>query len=115
MIAEAERIAATLEPALKQVIDTTMEQVAEIEHEALRDARELAQRADRDSQAALERAARLVSSLEALTGTVADVTSALRTDMDDVIDCLQRLREVRIAVPEAANRDAPRADHPYAS
>ena len=103
MIAEAERIAATLEPELKQVIDTTMEQVAEIEDEALRDIRELTQRADRDAQAALDRSARLVGSLETLTRTVAEVTSALRADMDDVIDSLQRLREVRIDVPEAAN------------
>ena len=70
MMPETERIAAALEPELREVIDMTMERVAEIEQETMREARELMASAGQNSQEALDRSSRLVNSVEVLTGTV---------------------------------------------
>lgn len=97
---ETERIAAALEPELRRVIDMTMEQVAEIERETMRGARELMVSAGQNSKEALDRSARLVSSLEAMTGTVSQVTSTLRTEVDDVTAALRGLHELKVELPE---------------
>ena len=65
MMPETERIAAALEPELRRVIDMTMERVAEIEQETMREARELMASAGQNSQEAIDRSSRLVNSLDA--------------------------------------------------
>jgi hypothetical protein len=110
MMPETERIAAALEPALRQVIDMTMERVAEIEQETMRGARELMVSAGQNSQEALDRSSRLVNSLAAMTGTVSEVTSALRTEVDDVTEKLRGLHGLNVELPEEMAGNAPDAE-----
>jgi len=111
MMPETERIAAALEPELRRVIDMTMERVAEIEQETMRGTRELMVSAGQNSQEALDRSSRLVNSLDALTGTVSQVTSALRTEVDDVTESLRGLHGLKVELPEEPSPDPePRSD-----
>jgi hypothetical protein len=111
MMAETERIAAALEPELRRVIDMTMDRVAEIERETMRGARELMASAGQNSKEALDRSSRLVNSLDALTGTVNQVTSALRTEVDDVTESLRGLHGLNVELPKEPSPDPePRAD-----
>ena len=114
MIAETERIAAALEPELREVIDMTMERVAEIEQETMREARELMVSAGQNSQEALDRSSRLVNSLDALTGTVSQVTSALRTEVDDVTESLRGLHGLKVELPEEMAGNASDAEPQHA-
>ena len=100
MMAETERIAAALEPELRRVIDMTMDRVAEIEKETMREARELMVSAGQDSQEAVDRSSRLVHNLDALSGTVSEVTSALRTEVDYVTESLRGLHGLNVKLPE---------------
>ena len=100
MMPETERIAAALEPALREVIDMTMERVAKIEQETMREARELMASAGQNSQEALDHSSRLVSSVEILSDTVAQVTSNLRTEVDDVTASLRGLHGLKVELPE---------------
>ena len=97
---ETERIAAALEPALREVIDMTMERVAKIEQETMREARELMVSAGQNSKEALDRSSRLVNSLDALTGRVTQVTSVLRTEVDEVTESLRGLHGLKVELPE---------------
>jgi hypothetical protein len=100
MMPETERIAAALEPALREVIDMTMERVAKIEQETMREARELMASAGQNSQEALDHSSRLVNRAEVLTGTVARVTSDLRTEVDDVTASLRGLHGLKAELPQ---------------
>lgn len=100
LLAETERIAAALEPQLRQVIDTTMQRVAEIERQTRDEAMQATASTEHASRDALERSSRLVDSLEILTGTVGQVTSRLRAEFDDVTRSLRGLHEARIELPE---------------
>src|SRR5687767_10360107 len=86
MLAETERIAASLEPELRRVIDMTMERVAQIEQETMRGAREQMAASQQNSQEVIDRSSRLGNSAEILTGTVNEMTSALRAEVDEVTD-----------------------------
>jgi hypothetical protein len=97
---ETERIAAALEPALREVIDMTMERVAEIEQETMREARELMASAGQNSKEALDRSSRLVNSVDALTGRVTQVTSVLRTEVDEVTESLRGLHGLKVELPQ---------------
>jgi hypothetical protein len=111
MMPETERIAAALEPELRRVIDMTMERVAEIEQETMRGARELMASSGQNSQEALDRSSRLVNNLDALTGTVSEVTSALRTEVDDVTESLRGLHGLKVELPEEPSpAPEPRSD-----
>jgi hypothetical protein len=100
MMPETERIAAALEPELRRVIDMTMERIVEIEQETMRGAREMMVSAGENSQAALDRSSRVVTSLDALDGTVSRVTSALRAEVDDVAAALRGLHRLQVELPE---------------
>ena len=100
MLAETERVASALEPQLREVIDTTMRRVAEIERQTRDEAMQVTVSTKKDSDDALERSSRLVESLETLTGTVGEVTERLRTECDDVTRSLRGLREAQIQLPE---------------
>jgi hypothetical protein len=100
MLAETKQIAASLEPELRRVIDMTMDRVAEIERQTLHEARQLMASSEHDSQDAVERSSRLVNSLEALTGTVNEVTSALRTEADEVTEALRALHGLNVELPQ---------------
>lgn len=103
---ETERIAAALEPELRRVIDMTMDRVAKIERETMRGTRELMTSAGENSKEALDRSSRLVDSLDALTGTVNKVTSALRTEVDDVTQSLRGLHGLNVELPEEMTGNA---------
>ena len=100
MMPETERIAAALEPELRRVIDMTMERVAEIEQETMRGARELMVSAGMNSKEALDHSSRLVNSVEAMTRRVSQVTSVLRTEVDDVTEALRGLHGLKVDLPE---------------
>jgi hypothetical protein len=100
MVAHTERIASSLEPELRRVIDVTMARVAELEQATRQEARGLLESTEEDSQDALERSNRLVANLEALTGTVTEVTSTLRTEVDEVTEALRDLKGSRVRLPE---------------
>jgi hypothetical protein len=110
MMPETERIAAALEPELRRVIDMTMERVAEIERETIRGARELMVSAGQNSKEALDRSSRLVHSLEVMTGTVSQVTSTLRTEVDDVTAALRGLHGLKVDLPEETAGNASDAE-----
>jgi hypothetical protein len=114
MMPETERIAAALEPALREVIDMTMDRVAEIERETMRGARELMASAGQNSKEALDHSSRLVNRLDALTGTMNQVTSALRTEVDDVTESLRGLHRLNVELPEEMARNASDAEPEYA-
>ena len=99
MMPETERIAAALEPELRRVIDMTMERVAEIEQETMRGARELMAASQQNSQEVIDRSSRLGSSAEILTGTVNEMTSALRAEVDGVTDSLRSLHGLKVELP----------------
>jgi hypothetical protein len=111
---ETERIAAALEPELRRVVDMTMERVAEIEQETMREARELMASSGQNSQEALDHSSRLVNRVEILTGTVNQVTSELRMEVDEVTESLRGLHGLKVELPgetaEGAS-DAPSSDH----
>lgn len=100
LLAETERIAAALEPQLREVIDTTMRRVAEVERQTLEQAREATVSTEQASHDALERSSRLVESLETLTGSVGEVTSRLQAEFDEVTRSLRGLREAQVRLPE---------------
>lgn len=100
LLAETERIAAALEPQLRQVIDTTMRRVAEVERQTLEEARKATASTEEASHDALERSSRLLDSLEVLTGSVGQVTTRLQAEFDDVTRSLRDLRGTRIDLPE---------------
>ena len=97
---ETDRIAAALEPELRRVIDMTMERVAEIEQETMRGARELMAASRQNSQEVIDRSSRLGNSAEILTGTVNEMTSALRAEVDDVTASLRSLHGLKVELPE---------------
>jgi hypothetical protein len=112
LLAETERIAAALEPQLRQVIDTTMQRVAEIERQTRDEAMQATASTEHASRDALERSSRLVDDLETLTGTVGQVTSRLRAEFDDVTRSLRGLREARVQLPgELVRRDGAAQAH----
>ena len=100
LLAETERVAAALEPQLREVIDTTMRRVAEVERQTLEEARQATAATEEVSQDTLQRSSRLVDDLETLTGTVGEVTSRLRAEFDDVTRSLRELREAQVQLPE---------------
>jgi hypothetical protein len=103
----------------RPVIDTAAAHVAEIKSSAVQEARELISRSLQGEREAfsstLNRSSRLTSTGDVLAGTVAEMTSALRTQVDDVIEALRALREVVAEWPEVdfAPGDA-EPEHPYA-
>lgn len=107
LLAETERIASALEPQLREVIDTTMRRVAEIERQTRDEAMKVTVSTRKDSDDALERSSRLVESLETLTGTVGEVTSRLRAEFDDVTRSLRGLREAQIQLQPPAVEGPP--------
>ena len=90
--------ASAAEPEPRPVIDTAAAHVAEIKSSAVQEARELIARSLQDEReafsSALEHSARLTSTVDAIAGTVAEITSVLRTQLDEVIEALRALREV---------------------
>jgi hypothetical protein len=111
---EAERIASSLEPELRQIIDMTMERVAEVERDVMHEARAAMQRSERDSRGALDRSSELVSNLEALTRTVSQMTEVLRTDLDGVVGSLRALHGLKVGLPADAATVEPPPSQPAA-
>jgi hypothetical protein len=99
LLAETERIAAALEPELRRVVDVTLERVAAVEQQTLREARALMAASEHDSLDALERSNRLVQGLEALTGTVSEATARLQAEADEVTAALRGLSGSPVSLP----------------
>ena len=101
---QAELLTAALEPEVSQIIDTVVARVAEIEQQALREARELSQRSEQAAREAagfaLDRSRQVTGTLEELAGTVTEMTSALRTGVDAVLEALRGLQEAQVEVPD---------------
>jgi hypothetical protein len=102
-VAEAERIAAVLEPELTRIVNLTMERVAAIEQQSTREAREEMAASEQDSREAVERSSRLVESVNAATGTVGEMTSALQTEIEQVTAALRGLHGLRVQMPEPSD------------
>jgi hypothetical protein len=90
-----ESLPAALEPELRKIIDTAVARVAAIELDAIRDARELTQRSEREAREALafalDRAFNLINTLELLAATVSGMADALKIELDDAIDALRNV------------------------
>ena len=101
---QAELLTAALEPEVRQIIDTVVARVAEIEQEALREARELSQRSEQRAREAagfaLDRSRQVTGTLEELAGTVTEMTSGLRTGVDAVLEALRGLQEAQVELPD---------------
>ena len=101
---QAELLTAALEPEVRQIIDTVVARVAEIEQEALREARELSQRSEQGAREAtsfaLDRSRQVTGTLEELADTVREMTSALRTGVDAVLEALRGLQEAHVELPD---------------
>jgi hypothetical protein len=100
---EAELLTAGLEPEVSQIIDTIASRVAEIEQQALREARELSERSDQGAREAasfaLDRSRQVTGTLEVLAGTVTEMASELRTGVDAVLEALRGLQEAQVELP----------------
>ena len=96
-----QELPAALEPELRRIIDTAVAGVAAIELEAIREARHLTQRSEREAREALgfafDRAFHLIKSLELMAATVNGMAEALKTELDDAIRALRNVPE-----PESA-------------
>jgi len=114
MFAEAEILTAALEPEVRQIIDTVVARVAEIEQEAVREARELSQRSEQGAREAasfaLDRSLQLTSTLEMVAGTVTEMTAALRTGVDAVLEGLRGVQEARVESPDVEAEPEPESD-----
>jgi hypothetical protein len=101
---------AALEPELRRIIDTAVARVAEIELEAIREARHLNERSEREARAALrfalDHGLNLVSSLDLLAAAVSGMAEAVKTELDDAMVALRRVSEP--APPEAETPAEPR-------
>ena len=111
---QAELLTAALEPEVRQIIHTVVARVAEIEQQAIRDAQELSQRSEQGAREAagfaLDRSRQVTGALEELAGTVTEMTSALRTGVDAVLEALRGLQEAQVELPgELEPRARPRA------
>jgi len=100
LAADTERIAAALEPELRRIVDMTMERVAAIEQQSMREARDAMAASEKDSRDALERSSRLVDSVAAVTGTVGEMTSALQAEVEAVTATLRGLHGLRVRLPD---------------
>ena len=93
----AGNLPAALEPELRRIIDTAVARVAAIELDAIREARELTQRSEREARDALrfalDRAFNLINSLELLASTVNGMAEALKVELDDAITALRNVPE----------------------
>jgi len=98
--AETERIAAALEPELRRIVDMTMERVAAIEQQSMREARDAMAASEKDSREALERSSRLVDSVDAVTGTLGEMTLALQAEVEAVTGTLRGLHGLRVRLPD---------------
>jgi len=78
----------------------TMERVAAIEQQSMREARDAMAASEKDSRDALERSSRLVDGAAAVTGTVGEMTSALQAEVEAVTATLRGLHGLRVRLPD---------------
>ena len=112
-----ESLPSALEPELRRIIDTAVARVAAIELEAIREARELTQRSEEEARQALsfalDRAFKLINTLELLAATVGGMAEALKIELDDAIDALRNVPQPESELAkELAKREAPPAVEP---
>jgi ABC-type transporter Mla subunit MlaD len=105
---DPEHLLASIEPELKEVIDTAVARVAEVELTAVQQAQQLIARSEQEAReacgSALERSSELVSRLEILAAAVTDMSSALRAATDDVVESLRGVRQSLADLPTEADR-----------
>ena len=92
-----EALPSALEPELRNIIDTAVARVAEIELAAIREARTLTQRSEEEGREALkyalDRAFQVLNSFELLTESISGMVAALRIELDDALDSLRTVHE----------------------
>ena len=100
---DVELLTAALEPEVSQVIGTVVARVAEIEEQAVREARELSERSEQGAREAarfaLDRSRQVTGTLDELAGTVTEMTSTLRTGLGAALEALRGLQEAQLELP----------------
>ena len=117
---DAQHLLSGIEPQLNEVIDAAVARVAQIEHAAVEEARQLVDRTHQEARdaygSAIDRSSELIGRLEVLATAVNDLTLVLRTEADGVVQSLRGMRQATSRWPvEASEAEAPAPPTPQAA
>ena len=105
---DPQHLLATIEPELKEVIDAAVARVAEVELTAVEQAQQLVARSDREAReaygSALAHSSELVGRVEVVAAVVSDMSSALRAEIDGLLESLRGIHESLADWPTEADQ-----------